>query len=568
MPSNIGDTATSLSSLLALTTKPSITSSFSCRDLVTSASKWRGKKMAGSKSKSSKQSKRSSKHVPWEQRFAELKKYKEEHGHCKVPQKWSENPPLGKWAGEQRQQHRLRKEGKKVAMSDEREAMLEGIGFEWIGPHGKKVPWEQRFAELKRYKEKHGHCRVPTACKETPQLAKWAIEQRTQYRLRKEGKKSAMSDERNAMLEGIGFRWSFNGASARAAAVSAVGAGGDEVPNATGVSLAAETADASTDVATAAGAAPSLTPALAPVPAEYESESETAARPLHQEEARVLPHQISMLQQEIARLRDANRRLTAERDRWKQVALKKEEGSTSRDRPTTRSSGERKAEPSTHEDIFREMIEKKKKRGDLESLNFLHDLHEDYLSENPSILQHPFVAIMTAKGVRIPRGFDGGVLYTGNVMLNTMPSLDTLSAWIDANKDKLSPRTNDKVIIKPSLGKGKGLYAARFIRKGEVIGWYCGVLREKHETHDSDYVFDLKNGQNQEIDAQYCGGPTRYINSPDEKEGEEANAVATVIDGNRIKIVAKKNIKKDVEILMDYGPDYYVDASSAGEDDE
>lgn len=33
----------------------------------------------------------------WDVRFAELKKYRQEHGDCLVPQKYAANPKLGRW---------------------------------------------------------------------------------------------------------------------------------------------------------------------------------------------------------------------------------------------------------------------------------------------------------------------------------------------------------------------------------------------------------------------------------------------------------------------------------------
>jgi hypothetical protein len=43
------------------------------------------------------------------------------------------------------------------------------------------VEWEQRFAELKAYKEAHGDCNVPALWPENPQLASWVSNQRTAY---------------------------------------------------------------------------------------------------------------------------------------------------------------------------------------------------------------------------------------------------------------------------------------------------------------------------------------------------------------------------------------------------
>jgi len=146
----------------------------------------------------------------WEHRFAELKRYKETHNHCNVPHRWKENPLLGKWVGNQRTNYRLLKEGKSSRMTDERIRKLESIGFQWsLRPEfSLHVLWEQRFAELKQYKEIHTHCNVPTIWKENPQLGYWVGRQRRKFCYLKEGKSSQMTDERIRKLNSIGFEWS------------------------------------------------------------------------------------------------------------------------------------------------------------------------------------------------------------------------------------------------------------------------------------------------------------------------------------------------------------------------
>lgn len=59
----------------------------------------------------------------WEMRFAELVRYKEDHGDCDVPSDWNENPPLGSWVIHQR------KRARNGLMTDEQRRRLEQIGF-------------------------------------------------------------------------------------------------------------------------------------------------------------------------------------------------------------------------------------------------------------------------------------------------------------------------------------------------------------------------------------------------------------------------------------------------------
>ena len=68
--------------------------------------------------------------------------------------------------------------------------------------------WIAIFQELKLYKAKHGHCNVP---QRTGRLGAWVHNQRRQYRLLQEGKRSSMTDERIQKLESIGFQWSLRG---------------------------------------------------------------------------------------------------------------------------------------------------------------------------------------------------------------------------------------------------------------------------------------------------------------------------------------------------------------------
>jgi len=96
-----------------------------------------------------------------------------------------------RWVDTQRQAY------KKGKLSEERINLLNGIGFEWE----RRVGWDKRFEQLKRYKKDHGDCNVPRKYKANPQLGEWVHEQRKLY---KNGK---LSKERINLLKGIGFKW-------------------------------------------------------------------------------------------------------------------------------------------------------------------------------------------------------------------------------------------------------------------------------------------------------------------------------------------------------------------------
>jgi superfamily II DNA or RNA helicase len=128
----------------------------------------------------------------WRARFEELRAYKASHGDCDVPARWPENPQLGAWASMQRELK------KREALQPKRVELLEDLGFAWraIGE-----PWEVRYAELLKFKKKHGTCDVPRENPENPPLGVWVVNQRSK---RKRGK---LTPERERLLTEANFSW-------------------------------------------------------------------------------------------------------------------------------------------------------------------------------------------------------------------------------------------------------------------------------------------------------------------------------------------------------------------------
>ena len=67
--------------------------------------------------------------------------------------------------------------------------------------------WTGKFEELLDFRLKRGHCLVPYMFGENSSLAEWVKRQRHQYKLKNEGKHSALSEDRIEALETIGFVW-------------------------------------------------------------------------------------------------------------------------------------------------------------------------------------------------------------------------------------------------------------------------------------------------------------------------------------------------------------------------
>lgn len=141
----------------------------------------------------------------WERSFQELSRYKEENGHCHV--KASENPELSNFCHRQRYEFRKLLAGNATSLTPARMEALRSINFDWARSHDRR--WKERHDELKDYVEESGSANIPQKYAANPKLGRWAMNQRTRYRLRKHGYKSAMTYEQMGELEKMGFEWHY-----------------------------------------------------------------------------------------------------------------------------------------------------------------------------------------------------------------------------------------------------------------------------------------------------------------------------------------------------------------------
>jgi hypothetical protein len=149
----------------------------------------------------------------WKKRVREMRDFHLLHGHCRIPQS---DKSLAAWVANQRQQYRHRQIGKKSSLTDQRIADLTAVGFEWKvargrASHALQDSWRVRYLELAQFRKEHGHCRVPKESNNLQVLYRWVLNQRYQYKLRKEGNRSTLTDDRVNSLEQIGFEWKIRG---------------------------------------------------------------------------------------------------------------------------------------------------------------------------------------------------------------------------------------------------------------------------------------------------------------------------------------------------------------------
>jgi superfamily II DNA or RNA helicase len=130
--------------------------------------------------------------IAWEERFEELKAYRNRFGDCNVPYEWPENIEMARWFGKQQTAYR------RGELEESKLRKLEDLGVSWKSRRDK---WDMRFEELVRFKERSGHV-VPSYFKaETKQLSLWCTSQR---KAEKEGRLPA---DRIAKLSSLGFTW-------------------------------------------------------------------------------------------------------------------------------------------------------------------------------------------------------------------------------------------------------------------------------------------------------------------------------------------------------------------------
>jgi len=138
----------------------------------------------------------------WEKQVHQLIRFKEEHNHCNVPLNYAKDTSLANWTKRQRRQYRLKIEGRHTTMTDERQNILEQIGFVW---DSHAAAWNERWGQLRDFQRENGHCQVPKKYPKNQKLAVWVKVQRRQFKLWTKGLPSNITKERIEMLGQLNF---------------------------------------------------------------------------------------------------------------------------------------------------------------------------------------------------------------------------------------------------------------------------------------------------------------------------------------------------------------------------
>lgn len=152
--------------------------------------------------------------LKWDEKYHELKVYKQQNGHTNVPRRSKRDPSkdaLGEWVHFQRRQHRNLLTGKNSTMSISRKKSLDYLGFQWTRSYEinqttrsgltystdikvavedlvqkaakleSTQQWNERFLEFEKYVQTHGDGNVPMIYRENPLLSRWVQRQREMY---------------------------------------------------------------------------------------------------------------------------------------------------------------------------------------------------------------------------------------------------------------------------------------------------------------------------------------------------------------------------------------------------
>ena len=123
---------------------------------------------------------RPSQESAWKASYHKLVQFRNKFGHCSVPYSYPDRN-LVTWTKRQRIQYKKLMNGdSNSTMTQSRLEKLESVGFVWRA-HG--ANWLDKLKELKDFKQRTGHCNVPSLYHENQALSTWIKSQRRQYKL-------------------------------------------------------------------------------------------------------------------------------------------------------------------------------------------------------------------------------------------------------------------------------------------------------------------------------------------------------------------------------------------------
>jgi hypothetical protein len=129
----------------------------------------------------------------WERNFVGMMLFRMNHGHLHVPANRA-HTNLVQWL------HRQRSMFRRGALKKWRHDRLAQLGIK-LRYNARASFWNERYMDLLKFKDSHGHTNVPTGYAANPVLAQWVLNQRARHR------RGKLQTERIARLDEVEFCW-------------------------------------------------------------------------------------------------------------------------------------------------------------------------------------------------------------------------------------------------------------------------------------------------------------------------------------------------------------------------
>ncbi|GKZ00340.1 hypothetical protein MPSEU_000986900 [Mayamaea pseudoterrestris] len=141
----------------------------------------------------------------WNRMYQALQEFYNNHQHTLVPIDFAPNRRLGIWVSMQRKHYELlQRNDPKTQMTEERIQRLEQLDFKW---NALDARWLASYGELVEFQRASQRFGAMPSKRQNGALGAWCIRQRKQGRAKRQGKLTPLTDEREAMLNKLGFRW-------------------------------------------------------------------------------------------------------------------------------------------------------------------------------------------------------------------------------------------------------------------------------------------------------------------------------------------------------------------------
>jgi len=132
-----------------------------------------------------------------------LAAYRDQHGHTQVPVAWTDPGDeyrLGAWLAAQRSRYR------RSVLTSGRVTALEALGVTW---HTEDTSFTGGLDHLARYRDQHGHARVPATytCQDGYQLGSWVARQRARRRRPGRNRNPPLTSDQITALDQLGMIW-------------------------------------------------------------------------------------------------------------------------------------------------------------------------------------------------------------------------------------------------------------------------------------------------------------------------------------------------------------------------